>query len=68
MIAQEVAIMDGARDARLLADRIPHTRLDTLPGLGHLSFWAAPEAFVDAVPRFALAPPPVAALPRKESS
>jgi 3-oxoadipate enol-lactonase len=56
------------RNARLLADRIPHARLEMLPGLGHLFFWEAPEAFVDAVTRFALAPPPVAALPRKESS
>jgi hypothetical protein len=39
-----------------------------LPGLGHLYFWEAPETFVDAVTRFALAPPPVAALPRKEPS
>ena len=56
------------RNARLLADRIPHARLEMLPGLGHLFFWEAPQVFVDAVTRFALAPPPVAALPRKESS
>jgi 3-oxoadipate enol-lactonase len=56
------------RNARLLADRIPHARLMMLPGLGHLFFWEAPDAFVDAVTRFALAPPPLAALPRKETS
>jgi len=56
------------RNARLLADRIPHARLEMLPGLGHLFFWEAPDAFVDAVTRFALAPPPVAALSGKEPS
>jgi pimeloyl-ACP methyl ester carboxylesterase len=56
------------RNARLLADRIPHARLMMLPGLGHLFFWEAPGAFVDAVTRFALTPPPVAALPRKDTS
>jgi pimeloyl-ACP methyl ester carboxylesterase len=56
------------RNARLLADRIPHARLEMLPGLGHLFFWEAPDVFVDAVTRFALAPPPVAAISRKEPS
>jgi pimeloyl-ACP methyl ester carboxylesterase len=56
------------RNARLLADRIPHARLEMLPGLGHLFFWEAPDVFVDAVTRFALAPPPVAATSRKEPS
>ena len=56
------------RNARLLADRIPHARLEMLPGLGHLFFWEAPDVFVDAVTRFALAPPPMAATSRKEPS
>jgi 3-oxoadipate enol-lactonase len=51
------------RNARLLADRIPHAQLMLLPRLGHLFFWEAPDVFTDAVTRFALAPPPAAVSP-----
>ena len=67
-IAAPTLVLHGAadrvvdpRNARLLADRIPGARLILLPGLGHLFFWEAPATFVEAVTRFALSPPPVAA-------
>jgi pimeloyl-ACP methyl ester carboxylesterase len=59
------------RNARLLAERIPGARLILLPRLGHLFFWEAPEAFTDAVIRFALTPAVEPAIPsrsRKEPS
>lgn len=40
------------RNARLLADRIPDTRLVTFPGLGHLLFWEDPDGFAGAVASF----------------
>jgi 3-oxoadipate enol-lactonase len=42
------------RNARLLAARIPHSRLITFPGLGHLFFWEDPAGFADAVTSFLL--------------
>ena len=42
------------RNARLLAARIPHARLVTFPGLGHLFFWEDPAGFADAVSSFLL--------------
>jgi 3-oxoadipate enol-lactonase len=45
-----------ARNARLLADRIPGAQLMVLPGLGHLFFWEAPDVFVDTVTGFARPP------------
>ncbi len=42
------------RNARLLAARIPHARLVTFPGLGHLFFWEDPAGFAAAVTSFLL--------------
>jgi 3-oxoadipate enol-lactonase len=42
------------RNARLLAARIPRSRLVTFPGLGHLFFWEDPVGFADAVTSFLL--------------
>jgi pimeloyl-ACP methyl ester carboxylesterase len=42
------------RNARLLAERIPHARLVLLPGLGHLFFWEDPAAFAREVTSFLL--------------
>jgi len=42
------------RNARLLAARIPDSRLVTFPGLGHLFFWEDPAGFADAVTSFLL--------------
>jgi pimeloyl-ACP methyl ester carboxylesterase len=42
------------RNARLLAARIPHARLVTFPGLGHLFFWEDPVGFADVVTSFLL--------------
>jgi 3-oxoadipate enol-lactonase len=42
------------RNARLLAARIPHARLVTFPGLGHLFFWEDPAGFADVVTSFLL--------------
>ena len=40
------------RNARLLADRIEHSRLVTFADLGHLFFWEDPEGFAAAVTSF----------------
>jgi pimeloyl-ACP methyl ester carboxylesterase len=40
------------RNARLLADAIPDTRLELFAGGGHLFFWEQPERFVAAIERF----------------
>ena len=53
------------RNARLLAERIPGARLILFPRLGHLFFWEAPEAFTDAVIRFALTPAAAPAIPSR---
>jgi pimeloyl-ACP methyl ester carboxylesterase len=42
------------RNAKLLAERIPHARLVLLPGLGHLFFWEDPAAFAREVTSFLL--------------
>ena len=42
------------RNARLLAARIPHARLVTFPGLGHLFFWEDPAGFAAVVTSFLL--------------
>ena len=42
------------RNARLLAARIPHARLVTFPGLGHLFFWEDPAGFANVVTSFLL--------------
>ena len=44
------------RNARLLAERIPRSRLLLLPHLGHLLHWEAPQHFAGAVIQHALAP------------
>jgi 3-oxoadipate enol-lactonase len=47
------AVVDP-RNAKLLAERIPNSRLVLLPNLGHLFFWEDPEAFVREVTDFVL--------------
>jgi 3-oxoadipate enol-lactonase len=49
------AVVDP-RNGALLAARIPHARLITLPGLGHLFFWEDPARFVALVSEFLTAP------------
>ena len=36
-----------ARNAELLAQRIPGARVELIPGTGHLFFWEQPETFLD---------------------
>lgn len=49
----EDAVVD-ARNAQLLADRIPSAELVVLPGCGHLPFWEEPERFTALVREFLL--------------
>ena len=42
------------RNARLLAERIPDSRLVTFPGLGHLLFWEDPDGFAGTASAFLL--------------
>jgi pimeloyl-ACP methyl ester carboxylesterase len=49
------AVVDP-RNSKLLADRIPGSRVAVFPGLGHLFFWEEPARFADAVTSFLLAP------------
>jgi 3-oxoadipate enol-lactonase len=44
------------RNAWLLADRIPHSQLVAMPGLGHLLWWEDPDSFVAQVTSFAQQP------------
>jgi 3-oxoadipate enol-lactonase len=44
------------RNARLLADRIPHSELVILPDLGHLLWWEAPDRFVELITSFIMQP------------
>lgn len=60
-IRAQTLILHGAadrvvdpRNARLLAARIPHARLVTFPGLGHLFFWEDPAGFANVVTSFLL--------------
>jgi pimeloyl-ACP methyl ester carboxylesterase len=41
------------RNGKLLADRIPHSRLVIFPELGHLLFWQDPDGFADVVAQIA---------------
>jgi 3-oxoadipate enol-lactonase len=45
------AVVD-ARNAELLAERIPEARVELLPGCGHLLFWEEPERFTKLVREF----------------
>ncbi len=47
----EDAVVD-ARNAGLLAKRIPNARVELLPGCGHLLFWEEPERFARLVKEF----------------
>ena len=47
----EDAVVDP-RNARLLAERIPHARLELLEGCGHLPFWEEPGRFCRLVRDF----------------
>lgn len=47
------AVVDP-RNSRLLAGRIPDSRLAVFPGLGHLFFWEDPAGFADEVTSFLL--------------
>jgi 3-oxoadipate enol-lactonase len=47
----EDAVVDP-RNARLLAERIPHARLELLEGCGHLPFWEEPERLCGLVRNF----------------
>ncbi len=40
------------RNARLLAERIPDSRVQLIPGTGHMLFWEQPDWFVQAVSEF----------------
>ena len=40
------------RNSELLAERLPHARLERFDGGGHLFFWEQPDAFVSSVTRF----------------
>jgi 3-oxoadipate enol-lactonase len=47
----EDAVVDPA-NLDLLADRIPHARVERFAGCGHLLFWEQPERFVEIVGEF----------------
>ncbi len=49
------AVVDP-RNSKLLAARIPDSRLIVFPGLGHLFFWEEPAQFANAVTSFLLSP------------
>ncbi len=49
------AVVDP-RNSKLLADRIPDSRVVVFPGLGHLFFWEDPAGFAQAVTSFLLSP------------
>ena len=40
------------RNSELLAEHLPHARLERFAGAGHLFFWEQPDAFVESVTRF----------------
>ena len=47
----EDAVVDS-RNATLLAERIPHARVELIAGGGHLCFWEQPDRFVEVVTEF----------------
>jgi pimeloyl-ACP methyl ester carboxylesterase len=47
----EDAVVDH-RNARLLADGVPHGRVELFPQTGHLFFWEEPERFVQLITSF----------------
>jgi 3-oxoadipate enol-lactonase len=60
-IAQPTLVLHGTEDAvvdvrnaDLLAERIPHARVELVRGCGHLFFWEQPEWFVESVRGFLL--------------
>ena len=56
MYGEADAVVDP-RNSRLLASRIPDSRLAAFPGLGHLFFWEDPAGFAEAVTSFLLSKP-----------
>ena len=41
-----------ARNAAVLARRIPDARVELFPGGGHVFYWEQPERFVEVVTEF----------------
>jgi sigma-B regulation protein RsbQ len=59
-ISVPVLLLHGDRDAiappavgRFLEERIPHAKLEVIPGAGHLAHLTAPEKVAEAIARFA---------------
>jgi 3-oxoadipate enol-lactonase len=52
VLTGDLDVVVDPRNSELLAERIPHARIETFPGTGHLFFWEEPGRFVQTVREF----------------